>query len=94
MMKRKLKIAMAIMMVIPATGLTGCSIANDPDMNSATVEEQQLGGQIERIKGNNVCSEWVDRETGVHYYYTYSGGLELRVNADGSPFCEKDGGGQ
>ena len=93
MMKRALKITMAVMLA-STTGITGCSIAEKPDMDIATVEEQQLGGQIERIKGNNVCSEWVDRETGVHYYYTYSGGFELRVNSDGSPFCEKDGGNQ
>ena len=91
-MKKALKI-LVIIMIVSAFGIMGCSILEEPDMNAATVEEQQLGGQVEKIKGNNVCSEWVDRETGVHYYYTYSGGFELRVNADGSPYCENDGGG-
>lgn len=50
--------------------------------------EEQISGKLECVDGTYTCSEWVDTETGVHYFYTRRGGLELRVNADGSPYVE------
>lgn len=48
--------------------------------------KKQISGKLECVDGTYKCSEWVDTETGVHYFYTRQGGFELRVNADGSPY--------
>ena len=33
-------------------------------------------------------AEYRDKETGVHYFYTYKGGLTVRINADGTPYVD------
>lgn len=51
-------------------------------------EETQVNGTLECIAGNGICSEWKDTETGVHYFYTHKGGLEVRLNVDGTPYAD------
>lgn len=50
--------------------------------------ETQINGVLECIDGNSICSEWRDTETGVHYFFCYEGGLEVRLNADGTPYTD------
>lgn len=87
-MKKVLRILFIFMIILMIIFVVEITAASSP------ILEKRLDGQMEKIKEDAVYSEWVDRETGVHYYYTHSGGFELRVNADGSPFCEKKGSGQ
>lgn len=74
----KNRITATLIVITSAFLITGCS----------TTGETQVQGQLKCIAGNYTCSEWVDTATGVHYYYTYNGGLELRVNADGTPYTD------
>lgn len=81
---RKKIIAVMITMII-AVSATGCG---ETELTESIKGEKQISGKLECIAGDGVCSEWIDTETGVHYFYTAIGGLELRVNADGSPYVE------
>ena len=78
----KNRIIATLIMITFAFLITGCSATGD------ATGETQVQGQLKCIAGNNMCSEWVDTVTGVHYYYTNRGGLELRVNADGTPYTD------
>lgn len=78
----KNRIIAALIVITFAFFITGCS------GSGKAVGETQVQGQLKCIAGNYTCSEWVDTVTGVHYYHTYNGGLELRVNADGTPYTD------
>lgn len=67
-----------------------CKTAMKLKIKNSVAGEQQLNGKLVCIAGNGTCSEWIDTETGAHYFYTAFGGLELRVNADGTPYTEKN----
>lgn len=44
----------------------------------------ECDGKLEKIAGDTVCSEYIDTETGVHYWYVYSSGFTPRYNSDGT----------
>lgn len=50
---------------------------------SSVVGDFQVEGKLKCIAGNQICSEWIDTETGVHYFYTPEGGLTPRYNSIG-----------
>lgn len=90
----KNRIIAAMIVVTFALSITGCSGETESSTDDYYYEpnsiagETEVRGQLKCIAGNSICSEWVDTVTGVHYYYTYKGGLELRVNADGTPYTD------
>lgn len=89
----KNKIIAAMIVITFVFSITGCSgevgaSADNYYEPDSIVGETQVQGQLKCISGNKACSEWVDTVTRVHYYYTYRGGLELRVNADGTPYTD------
>lgn len=81
---------LAIVAIIIAMSMTGCTMETQASYKNSTVGEMQADGKLECIAGNGVCSEWRDTETGVHYFFTATGGLELRVNADGTPYTDSE----
>lgn len=88
-MSMKKKVIAIMIIAIVAAGITGCSeITSGENLYESIKGEKQISGKLECVDGNGICSEWVDTETGVHYFYTNLGGLEQRVNADGSPYVE------
>jgi hypothetical protein len=89
----KNRIIAALIVIAFAFSITGCSeeaeaLADEYYNPNSIAGETEIQEQLKCIAGNNICSEWVDTVTGVHYYYTYKGGLELRVNADGTPYTD------
>lgn len=87
------KIGILVLSVLCVTcTVNGCSGASSEDVSQAMKEsvvgETQVDGKLECIEGNYICSEWKDMETGVHYFYTLTGGLEARLNADGTPYVD------
>lgn len=89
----KNRIIAAMIAIAVAFLITGCSGEVESSADGyyepdRAAGETQVRGQLKCISGNEICSEWVDTVTGVHYYYTYRGGLELRVNADGTPYTD------
>ena len=88
----KNRIIAALIVITFAFLITSCSgeesLTGDYYKQNTLKGEMEVQGQLKCIVGNNICSEWVDTVTGVHYYYTYRGGLELRVNADGTPYTD------
>lgn len=77
----KKAVAILLGLIISAT-LSAC------DAVPQTVGETQINGVLECINGNSICSEWRDTETRVHYFYSQAGGLEVRLNADGTPYTD------
>lgn len=75
------KIIAVMFIAIVMVGITGCS-----NYIYDVKGEKQVSGKLECVDGTYSCSEWIDTETGVHYFFTPEGGLILRVNADGSPY--------
>ena len=54
-------------------------------------EENKYGADaLECLTSENYAytAEYRDKETGVHYFYTYKGGLTVRINADGTPYVD------
>lgn len=91
MRKSNVFVALAIFV---AFSVCGCTAKVDKLQEIAEKDiagEEQISGKFRCIDGNAVCSEWVDTETGVHYFYTYSGGLTPRLLPDGSPVVEEAG---
>lgn len=86
-MKKRILISLIFAIVIIT--ISGCGIDMERIAEEKIVGNVELDGKMECIDGNRICSEWIDTETGVHYFYTQTGGLELRVNADGTPYCDK-----
>lgn len=81
--KFRVYIGFALITIIAIVVIVGPSILLDKD---DAKWKKQISGKLECVDGTHTCSEWVDTETGVHYFYTRQGGFELRVNADGSPY--------
>ena len=46
--------------------------------------------ELKFIKGNRTLKEYVDTETGVHYFYTLYGSLTPRYNIDGTLYKDGD----
>lgn len=80
MAKKKTIITLLVIAIIIV--LAGCD-STDYSLKGEGTEESQVEGKLIKVAGNNVCSEWVDMETGVHYFYTYKGGLSVRYNEKG-----------
>lgn len=78
----KKKISGILLVVIISATLSACGAVPQ------TTGETQINGVLECITGNEICSEWRDMETGVHYFFCYAGGLEVRLNADGTPYTD------
>lgn len=81
----KNKIVALMLTVIVAFSFTGCS---DDNGIARETQSQESWAPLKRVWTGSICSEWVDTETGVHYYYTAHGGFILRVNADGTPYTD------
>ena len=44
---------------------------------------------LERLTvGNSDIVEYRDKETGIHYFKGYNGGLTVRLFADGTPYAD------
>lgn len=83
-MKNKVLKLLSVLIVI--IFCSSCSVMTTETDNSDKYVEKQINGELVKIQGDNICSEWVDTKTGVHYFYTYRGGLEIRLSADGTPY--------
>ena len=78
-MKRKLMIFLTA--TILAFSLVGCSVPEDTETNNS-------GMKIE-ISSCYYAYEFIDPDTGIHYWYLYKGGITPRLNSDGSVMCDK-----
>ena len=70
--------------------ISGCAarkIINNYEAEKREIQDEEW---LKEIRYDWPFGEYEDTETGVHYFYTGNGGLELRVNADGSPYTGKD----
>lgn len=86
---KKVRPHVCVSIVLAACLLGGCSITDESLLYESVVMEKQIEGKLECVEGNSVASEWVDTETGVHYFFTSAGGLVVRLNADGTPYVDK-----
>ena len=81
---------MALMLVILMTCfLCGCTIRVTEQVHTAddrgeNTVEYQCEGQLKRISKTDICTEYIDVETGVHYWYVFRSGFSPRYNADGT----------
>lgn len=66
-MKKIIAVIIVMIIAVSATGCREVKLAED------TKGETQISGKLECIDGDTVCSEWIDTETGVHYFYTTIG---------------------
>lgn len=64
-------------MMVAVTFLIGCS------KRTSTIETE-CSGLLIKVSGSGPCTEWVDSETGVHYFCVNDVSLCPRYNADGS----------
>ncbi len=79
------KIALLLVVFSVCYLITACTYTEE---NSA-VGLEMLGGTLKCVSGDRYCTEWVDTETGVHYFMTYEGGgLTVRVMPDGTPYID------
>ena len=86
----KKTVFITLILVVLTISLTACSAEEFEIVeNRSVVGETQADGKLRAIAGNSLCSEWVDTETGVHYFYTYIGGLTPRLLPDGTPMAEE-----
>lgn len=75
-MKKK---AVIVALVILVT-VSGCGFAE----KSSVKNETACSDMLIKVAGDDVCSEWVDYETGVHYFVVNSVCICPRYEADGS----------
>lgn len=78
------KIVIFALCILVAVSVTGCGTTNTDRFHESIVGEIQCDGKLRCISGDGICSEWIDTETGVHYFYCQLGGLTPRLNADGT----------
>lgn len=52
----------------------------------SNVGSSEFGGNLVCISGNRLLAEYIDIETGVHYFFNFPDGLTTRVNEDGTPY--------
>lgn len=79
-----------LLMAVLTFSLTACDTDKPLEqMGKSVAGETQVDGKLLAVTGNAWCSEWVDTETGVHYFYTYRGGLIARLMPDGTPMAEE-----
>lgn len=78
------KIVIFAFCIIVAASLTGCGTIDTDRLYESNVGEIQCDGKLRCVSGDGICSEWIDTETGVHYFYCQLGGLTPRLNADGT----------
>ena len=84
---KRIKVLAAIT-IITALAFAGCSKTS---VEAESAEENEWGADaLENLTSDsyNYISEYRDKETGVHYFYTYKGGLTVRINADGTPYVD------
>lgn len=84
---KRIKVLAAIA-IITALAFAGCAKTS---VEAENVEENKYGADaLECLVSENYAyiSEYRDKETGVHYFYTYKGGLTVRINADGTPYVD------
>ena len=72
-MKKRILLGMIVVVFL----LSGCS-------KSASITETECSGLLIKVSGFGPCTEWVDSETGVHYFCVNDVSLCPRYNADGS----------
>ena len=73
-MRKKL---LALAVITLAISMTGCTGNESQEKETVT---------FKTVKESYKYIEYRDVETGVHYFYTYGGGITVRVNADGTPY--------
>lgn len=84
---KRIKVLAAIVIITILT-FAGCAKMSEKAEN---VEENKYGANaLECLTSDNYAytSEYRDKETGVHYFYSYKGGLTVRINADGTPYVD------
>ena len=81
------RIILFFIFLLVACSVSGC---DDDGGYKSVVGEKEIGGTLICVSGNQLCSEWEDTETGVHYFYVHDGGLTLRVMPDGSPYIKAE----
>jgi hypothetical protein len=84
---KRIKVLAAIAIITVLT-FTGCAKISEKAENT---EENKYGADaLECLTSENYAyiAEYRDKETGVHYFYTYKGGLTVRINADGTPYVD------
>lgn len=75
-MKKKIILAVLVMLV----AVSGCGFTK----KSSVKNETACSDMLIKVAGDDVCSEWIDVETGVHYFCVNSVNLCPRYRADGS----------
>lgn len=75
-MKKKVMFAVLVMLVT----VSGCGFT----VKSSVKNETACSDMLIKVAGDDVCSEWVDYETGVHYFVVNSVCICPRYEADGS----------
>lgn len=86
----KKTVFIALVLAVLTFSLTACNTEEFEIVENRSVAgETQVDGKLRAIAGNYLCSEWVDTETGTHYFYTYRGGLTPRLSSDGTPMTEE-----
>lgn len=88
---KRIKVLAAIVIITILT-FAGCAKMSEKAENvEENVEENKYGANaLECLTSDNYAypSEYRDKETGVHYFYSYKGGLTVRINADGTPYVD------
>lgn len=75
-MKKKVMLAVLVMFA----AVSGCGFT----AKSSVKNETACSDMLIKVAGDDVCSEWVDYETGVHYFVVNSVCICPRYEADGS----------
>jgi len=75
-MKKKIM----IVFLAVAVAISGCGASK----KSSVKNETACSDMLIKVAGDGVCSEWIDIETGVHYFCINSVCMCPRYNADGS----------
>lgn len=75
-MKKK---AMIVFLIV-AVAIFGCGTSK----KSSVKNETACSDMLIKVAGDDVCSEWIDYETGVHYFVVNSVCMCPRYKADGS----------
>ena len=84
---KRIKVLAAISIITILT-FAGCAKMSE---NAENVEENKYGADVlECLTSDNYAytSEYRDKDTGVHYFYSYKGGLTVRINSDVTPYVD------
>lgn len=89
----KAKKVIASLLIATMFCITGCSPQTPYQMSTQNANINKYSNEVDFTKARYIqadglddrtVTEYIDGETGVHYFYTFYGGLTPRYNADGS----------